>query len=101
MPKASFSEFMTKRVRVKGSKDNEYIVTMLGVAPQWCTCPSFEHRDGPSGNDCKHMKARRGRKAIGVTRCARCPNWLTPEELAAAADQEIPQGSICCAECVG
>lgn len=99
MPKLSFRDAVTKRVRVKGSRDNEYVVTMLGVMPQWCTCPSFEHRAGPAGEFCKHMKARHGRKAVGVTRCARCPNWLTPEDIAAAEAAEVPQGSYSCAEC--
>lgn len=99
MPKISFSESTTRRVRVRGSGSNEYLVTMLGTMPQWCTCPSFEHRAGPAGEFCKHMKARHGRKSVGVTRCARCPNWLTPEELASAAERDISDGSICCSEC--
>jgi hypothetical protein len=101
MPKISFAETTVRRVRVQGSGDNEYIVTVLGAMPQWCTCPSFEHRAGPAGEFCKHMKARHGSKAKGVTRCARCPNWLEPEELLAALASEIPQGSITCAECNG
>jgi hypothetical protein len=99
MPKINIFDTRITRILVKGSGNNEYVVTMLGRMPQWCTCPSFEHRAGPSGQFCKHMKARHGQKAIGVTRCVRCPNWLTPEDLALAQEQEIPQGSIACSEC--
>jgi hypothetical protein len=99
MPKGSFFDIRRERIRVAGSKGAEYEVVVLGVSPQWCTCPSFQHRAGPAGEDCKHMKARRGRKAIGVTRCARCSSWLTPEELTQASAREIPQGSYTCSEC--
>jgi hypothetical protein len=99
MPKISIFDSRISRVRVKGSGSNEYEVVMLGRMPQSCTCPSFEHRAGPTGTFCKHMKARHGQKAIGVTRCSRCPNWLTPEDLEWSKEQEIPQGSRPCEEC--
>lgn len=99
MPKIDMRRVLTTRVRVKGSGNNEYVVTMLGSMPQWCTCPSFEHRAGPAGEFCKHMKARHGRKAVGATRCVRCPSWLTPEELAAAEAAGVPQGSRTCENC--
>ena len=99
MPKISIFDSRTARIRVKGSGGNEYEVIMLGRMPQACTCPSFEHRNGPAGTFCKHMTARHGQKAIGVTRCVRCPNWLTPEDLEWAQEQEIPKRSIPCEEC--
>jgi hypothetical protein len=99
MPKTTFDQTMMRKIRVQGSGKNIYLVTMLGSMPQWCTCPNFEHVAGPRGEFCKHMKARHGRKAVGVTRCARCPNWLTPEDIAYGLQQEVPAGSVCCAEC--
>jgi hypothetical protein len=99
MPKGSFTDVRTFQVRVAGSRGAEYYVWMLGSYPRACSCPSFEHVKGPAGEDCKHMHARRGRRAIGFTRCARCPSWLTPEELASAAERQIPPGSITCSEC--
>lgn len=99
MPKVSITEKFENRVEVKGSGDSIYIVTILGRLPRSCTCPSFEHRAGPNGQFCKHMKARHGVKAKGVTQCARCPNWLTPEDINSAVVNEIPNGSICCSEC--
>ncbi len=101
MPKGTFTGVLNQRIRVAGSKGAEYEVFMLGAFPRACSCPSFEHRAGPAGEDCKHMKARRGRRAVGTTRCVRCPSWLTPEELTWAADHEVPSGSIACAECSG
>lgn len=99
MPKVKFSETFSAQIRVKGSGNNEYIVTMLGMMPQSCTCPNFEHRAGPMGEFCKHMKARHGRKAIGVTRCASCMNWLTPEELSDINAEEGTPGSATCDSC--
>lgn len=101
MPKGTFSGVRNFRIRVAGSKGAEYEVFMLGEYPRACTCPSFEHRAGPAGEDCKHMKARRGRRAVGSTRCARCMKWLSPEEVAWSSQEEVPQGSFACAECNG
>lgn len=99
MPKIPFAKTLPSRVRVQGSGKNEYTVHMLGTMPQWCTCPSFVHRAGPAGEFCKHMKARHGRKAIGVTCCRVCRHWFTPEELQDISSQEVEPGFACCESC--
>lgn len=99
MPKGKFLGGGQDKVRVLGSKGEEYTVFVIGVSPRACTCPSYEHRNGPAGTDCKHMKARRGSRAIGSTKCVRCLSWLTPEEMTYAHALEIPEGSIPCQEC--
>lgn len=100
MPKTQWAEFLgERRVRVAGSRGAEYVVTMLGSVPQWCTCPSFEHRNGPAGTFCKHMSARHGQKAIGRTRCASCHAFLTPEQIMAAQDAGSVEPQLCCPEC--
>ena len=100
MPKTQWSDFVgERRVRVAGSRGAEYVVTFLGTMPKWCTCPSFEHRAGPRGEFCKHMKARHGSQAIGRTRCASCHSFLTPEDITTAVDQGIPEPQRCCPEC--
>lgn|GEM_PF-4030658 len=100
MPKGSFSNVRNHAIRVAGSKGAVYEVFLLGEFPRACTCPNFEHRAGPAGEDCKHMKARRGSRAVGTTRCVRCKSWLTPEELTLMIATEIPSGSYTCGDCV-
>lgn len=101
MPRAGFG---IVDVEVAGSRGNTYYVTITGGIPTACNCPNFEHRAGPAGTMCKHMRARSGRKAVGVTRCAECQAWLTPAEI---KDQPAPEASdpahdlplrrVCCA----
>lgn len=87
MPRASFG---ITEVEVAGSRDNTYYVVITGGIPTSCNCPNFEHRAGPAGTMCKHMRARSGRKAVGVTSCVHCRAWLTPTEI---KDQPEPEAS--------
>lgn len=99
MPKMTWDAVRMHRVRVKGSKGAEYVVTVSGSMPQWCTCPSFEHRNGPAGTFCKHMKSLHGREAIGRTRCASCRSYLTPEDIDASSARGVAEPQIRCPEC--
>jgi hypothetical protein len=85
MPRTNFS---VVEVVVEGSRGDEYHVQIVGGSPVACDCPNYIHRAGPDGSMCKHMRARSGRKAVGVTRCARCRAWLTPAEINAQPTPE-------------
>lgn len=88
-----------RTVSVAGSGDNVYTVGILGTFPKWCTCPNFEHRSGPRGEDCKHMKARRGRQAIGRTVCKTCNSYLSPSDIQHCVDHKIAEPDRVCSEC--
>jgi SWIM zinc finger len=87
MPKIDF--FMTE-VQVAGSKGKTYVVEIVGGMPVSCSCPNYEHRAGPDGTMCKHMRIRSGIKAVGVTRCALCSAWLSPAEIESQPEPEAP-----------
>ena len=95
MPKGSFSVKM-ETIRVRGSRDNEYTLWVLGVSPRACDCPAFQYN---SSQDCKHMRARRGEKAVGSTKCAGCRAWLTPEDVTSNQSFAVPEGAYTCSDC--
>lgn len=47
------TETSTKQITVKGSKGNEYVVTIKDGIPVSCTCPHHQFRHA----SCKHMKS--------------------------------------------
>jgi hypothetical protein len=87
MPRTDFSHTV---VAVAGSKARRYYVEINGGIPESCTCLDYEHRRIHDGTMCKHMRARSGAKATGVTRCALCGAWLSPEEIEAQPEPESP-----------
>ena len=99
MPRGSF---VCSEVEVEGSRGDTYYVQMAGDMPISCNCPHYEYRAGPAGRSCKHMTARAGRRAIGVTRCSLCSAWLTPGEIKSQPELEENDpcgGSRVCAGC--
>ena len=78
MPTTSFQMF---HVQVTGSNGAIYLVSSIDLIPVACSCPHFVHRAGPRDQMCKHMKARCGRTAVGVTRCWGCEQMLSVEDL--------------------
>lgn len=79
MPK--LGSFTVRSIRVPGSGEKRYTVTLVDDVPVACTCPHFEHRAGPEGQSCKHMKTRVGPSAIGTTRCESCRVLLSCEDI--------------------
>lgn len=86
----SRTDFSHVVVAVAGSRGRRYYVEVVGGTPTSCTCPDYEHRRIHDGTMCKHMRARRGLKAVGVTKCALCGAWLSPEEIEDQPEPEAP-----------
>lgn len=100
MPRVDFSYVV---VAVAGSRERWYFVELVGSIPTSCTCPDYEHRRVHEGTMCKHMRARSGAKASGVTRCALCGAWLSPEEIEGQSESSVTDQGLAraCDSCRG